>query len=251
MPEDHENFYWNMITRQKDIINKKDQLKIKNSKITVIGCGGIGGGAIEMLARMGAENLMIIDKDSFDVSNINRQLMSKYNNIGRSKVQATKDDLLSINPHMKVEVINGELNQDNVEEIINSSAVVIDALDNLISRILVSRCSFELGIPFIHGAVHGTMGQITTFTQDTPKYEELFKLPSYNKDLTEDIVSKIQKLNLSPPPVIGPVPNIVGCLQSFEAVKLLIDKGQVLMAPEVLMFDLLKKEPFYIVKHQI
>jgi molybdopterin-synthase adenylyltransferase len=226
-------------------------LKIKNSKITVIGCGGIGGGAIEMLARMGAENLLIVDKDSFDVSNINRQLMSKSGNIGQSKVQATKDDLLSINPRMKVEAINGELNQENVEEIVNGSAVVIDALDNLISRILVSRCAFKLGITFIHGAVHGTMGQITTFAQDTPKYEELFKLPSYNNDLTDEIVSKIHKLNLNPPPVIGPVPNIVGCLQSFEAVKLLIDKGQVLMAPEVLMFDLLKKEPFYTVKHQI
>lgn len=246
-----ESLYWDMITRQKDIINKKEQLKIRNSKITVIGCGGIGGGAIEMLARMGAENLLIVDKDSFDVSNINRQLMSKFNNLGISKVQATKDKLLSINPHMEVEAINGELNQENVVDILNNSAVVIDALDNLISRILVSRCAFKLGIPFIHGAVHGTMGQISTFTQDTPIYEELFKLPSYNKDLTDEMVSRIQKLNLNPPPIIGPVPNIVGCLQSFEAVKLLIDKGQVLMAPEVLMFDLLKKEPFYTVKHQI
>ncbi|MCE5213755.1 MAG: HesA/MoeB/ThiF family protein [Methanobacterium sp.] len=243
--------YWDMITRQKDIINKKEQLKIKNSKITVIGCGGIGGAAIEMLARMGAENLLIVDRDSFDVSNINRQLMSKFNNIGQSKVQATKDKLLSINPHMEVEAINGELNQENVEEILKDSAVLIDALDNLISRILVSRNAFELDMPFIHGAVHGTMGQITTFTRDTPEYEELFKLPSYNKDLTEDVVDRIQKLNLNPPPVIGPVPNLLGCLQSFEAVKLLIDKGQVLMAPEVLMFDLLKKEPFYTVKHQI
>ncbi len=246
-----ENNYWDFITRQKELINKKEQLKIKNSKITVIGCGGIGGAAVEMLARMGAENLLIVDRDSFDVSNLNRQLMSSRINIGKSKALSTKEILLSINPQMEIEAFNGELNQGNVEEILNGSEVVIDALDNLISRVLVSRCAFDLKIPFVHGAVHGTMGQITTFTPDTPEYEEIFKLPSFKKDLTKEIVSTIGKLNINPPPIIGPVPNIVGCLQSFEAVKILTGKANSVMSPEVLMFDLLKKEPFYMVNYQI
>ncbi len=245
------SLYWDIITRQKDLINKKEQLKIKNSKITVIGCGGIGGAAIEMLARMGAENLQIVDKDAFDISNINRQLMSSFKSIGKAKVKATEEKLLSINPRLDVEVFDGELNQDNVQSILKGSRVVIDALDNLIARISVSRCASQLKIPFIHGAVHGTMGQITTFTHETPQYEEIFKLPSLNKDLTEEIVGQIQKLNKNPPPVIGPVPNIVGCLQSFEVVKILINRGNPIISPEVLMFDLLKKEPFYTVNYQI
>lgn len=243
--------YWEMITRQKELINKKEQLKIKKSKITIIGCGGIGGAVIEMLARMGAENLLIIDKDSFDVSNLNRQLMSSSSNIGKSKALTTKERLLSINSNMDIDAFESEVNQENVDEILKGSSVVIDALDNLISRIIVCRCAYKIGIPFIHGAIHGTMGQVTTFTSKTPQYEEIFKLPSHNEDLTEDIVKRIQKLNLNPPPVIGPVPNIVGCLQSFEAVKILTGKSNIITSPEVLMFDLLKKEPFYTVNHLI
>ena len=132
-----ESQYWDMITRQKDLINRKEQLKIKNSKITVIGCGGIGGAAIEMLARIGAENLLIVDKDSFDVSNLNRQLMSSINSIGKSKVQATMERLLLINPQLKIEAVETELDQDNAEEILKDSTLVIDALDNLISRIII------------------------------------------------------------------------------------------------------------------
>lgn len=252
MPSKYDkNFYWDIITRQKDLFNKKEQLKIKDSKITVIGCGGIGGATVEMLVRMGVENLSIVDKDSFDISNLNRQLMSSFNNIGKSKVYATRDRLLSINPQIDVDAFYTELNQDNVESILEDSAVIIDALDNLISRILLSRYALKLKIPFIHGAVHGTMGQITTFTCDTPQYEEIFKLPSFNQDLTPKIVSKIQKLNMNPPPVIGPVPNIVGCLQSFEALKILTGKGNPVLSPHVLMFDLFKKEPFYMVNYQI
>jgi molybdopterin/thiamine biosynthesis adenylyltransferase len=251
MIKDENNHYWDMIARQKELINKKEQLKIKNSKIAVIGCGGIGGAAMEMLARMGAEKLVIVDKDSFDLSNLNRQLMSNTENIGKSKVLSSKERLLSINPQMDVEAIYGELNVDNVDGLLKDCELVVDALDNLISRILVCRVAYQLNMPFIHGAVHGTMGQITTFTSKTPQYEELFKLPSCNQDLTEEMVDRIGKLNINPPPVIGPAPNIVGCLQSFEAVKILTGKSNVIKSPDVLMFDLLKKEPFYTVNYQI
>jgi molybdopterin-synthase adenylyltransferase len=245
LPAELEKQYWEMIDRQKEIINQKEQLMLKNSKITVIGCGGIGGAAVEMLSRMGVGNLKIVDKDSFDLSNINRQLMSSMESIGRPKVQVTAEILSSINPLLKIEALNQELNQDNVKKILKGSDLVVDALDNLISRILTSRCAFKLGIPFIHGAIHGTMGQVTTFTNKTPSYEELFKLPSFRKDLTPEIVREVQKLNQNVPPVIGPVPNIVGCLQAFEGLKILTGKGNAILAPQVLMFDLLKKEPFY------
>lgn len=245
----NENLYWEIITRQKAILNKKEQLKLKNSKITLIGCGGIGGAAAEMLVRMGVENLRIIDKDSFDISNINRQLMSSFDVINQPKTEVTEKILHSINPSLKIDALNQELNQENVQNILYGSDLVVDALDNLITRIIVSRCAYKLNIPLIHGAIHGTMGQITTFTSKTPQYEEIFKLPSLNKDLTEETITEVQKLNKHVPPVIGPVPNIVGCLQAFESLKILAGKGYPVMAPTVLMFDLLKEEPFYTVKY--
>jgi molybdopterin/thiamine biosynthesis adenylyltransferase len=243
-----ETTYWKIIDRQKEILNKKEQLKLKTSIITVIGCGGIGGAVIEMLARMGVSHLKIVDKDNFDISNINRQLMSSMDTIGRAKTDVTKEIISSINPFVKVETFHTELNQENVEDIIKGSSVVVDALDNLTARIISSRCAFNLKIPFVHGAIHGTMGQVSTFTPATPTYEETFKLSSIGKDLSDDVVSEVEKIAKAVPPVMGSVPNIVGCLQAFEIVKILTGRGNIIMAPEVLVFDLMKKKPFSVVK---
>ena len=92
------------------------------------------------------------------------------------------------------------------------------------------------------------MGQVSVFTEDTPTYEEMFKLPSLGKNLTEEVIIKLKKWVLKFRPVIAPVPNIVGCLQAFEAFKLITLQGESIMAPDVLMFDLLSKEPFSTVK---
>jgi molybdopterin-synthase adenylyltransferase len=243
-----ETTYWKIIDRQREILNKKEQLKLKNSKITVIGCGGIGGAVIEMLARMGVSHLKIIDKDNFDVSNINRQLMSSMDSVGRSKTAVTKEIIASINPLVKVETFQTELNQENVADILKGSNVVVDALDNLKARIITSRCAFKLKIPFVHGAIHGTMGQISTFTPETPSYEETFKLSSYQKELNSQVLNELKKLTRAIPPVIGPIPNIVGCIQSFEVIKILTNRGNVITAPDVLIFDLMKKNPFSVVK---
>ena len=243
-----ETTYWKIIDRQREILNKKEQLALKNSKITVIGCGGIGGAVIEMLARMGVCNLKIVDKDNFDVSNINRQLMSSMDSVNQIKTEVTKEIIASINPFVKVETFNTELNQENVDEILQGSSVVVDALDNLTARIITSRCALKLKIPFVHGAIHGTMGQVSTFTQETPTYEETFKLSSCRKDLSEEVILEVEKLAKSVPPVIGSVPNIVGCLQAFEIVKIITGRGNIIKAPEVLIFDLMKKRPFSVVE---
>jgi molybdopterin/thiamine biosynthesis adenylyltransferase len=243
-----ESTYWEIINRQKEILNKKEQLKLKNSKITVIGCGGIGGAVIEMLARMGVNHLKIVDKDKFDVSNINRQLMSNMDRVGQSKTEVTKEIISSINPFVEIEAFNTELNEGNVDEIIDTSTVVVDALDNLKARIITSRSALKQNIPFVHGAIHGTMGQITTFTPETPTYEEIFKLSSLGQDLSEKVLMDLNKITKATPPVIGPIPNIVGCLQAFEIVKLLTGRGNIIKSPEMLVFDLMKKKPFSVVE---
>ena len=249
MPKRYEGMaYWEIVSRQMGVVTKSGQERLRDAKITVIGCGGIGGATTEMLTRMGIGNLRIIDKDAFDVSNINRQLMSSFYSVGKSKVDVTYETLKSINPFTNIEAVEEELNEDNVEEIIKGSDIVIDALDNLVTRITVSRHVGDLDVPFIHGAIHGTMGQVTVFTKDTPGYEEMFKLPSSGKDLTEEVIKKVKDIGAEVPPVIAPVPNIVGCLQAFEAFKLITRQGESIMAPDILMFDLLNKEPFSVIK---
>ncbi len=249
MPRRYEGMaYWEIVSRQMGVVSRSKQERIKDAKITLIGCGGIGGAAAEMLVRMGIGNLKIVDKDSFDVSNINRQLMSSFYSVGKSKVDVTYETLKSINPFTNITAVEDEVDESNVEKIIERSDIIIDALDNIFTRIIISRHAQQLDIPFIHGAIHGTMGQVSIFTNKTPSYEELFKLPSAGKDLTREVVIKVKEIGAEVPPVIAPVPNIVGCLQAFEAFKLITLQGEPIMAPEVLMFDLLNKEQFSTVK---
>lgn len=231
--------YWEIITRQMSIVTKSQQTRFKESKIAIIGCGGLGGTIIEMLARMGIGELNIIDKDSFDMSNLNRQIMSSIDSLGKSKSEVAKEKIRLINPYVKVNAFNEELNRKNLDKIIGDCDIAIDGLDNLPTRVLLSRYTKEKEIPFIHGAVHGTMGQLTVFTKDTISYEELFSLPSIGKELDDKTNQEIQKLSQNTPPVIGPIANIIGSLEAFEAFKILTNKGKLTLAPKIFNLDLL------------
>ncbi|MDR1820217.1 MAG: HesA/MoeB/ThiF family protein [Methanobrevibacter sp.] len=240
--------YWEIISRQMSIVTKSQQEKFKNAEITVIGTGGIGGATLEMLARQGVGKLNFVDKDVFDLSNLNRQVMSSLDGLGRDKTLVTKEELRKINPYVETNRINQEVNEDNVEKIIEGSDILIDAVDNLITRVILTRAANKLNIPYIHGAIHGTAGQITTFTNDTPSYEKLFKFPSIGKKLDDEVKKDIQKMTRGIPPVIGPVPNIIGCLEAFEAFKLITGVGVVTYAPELLTFDLLDLKSFEVIE---
>ncbi len=243
-----EDEYWQMLDRQKKIISEEEQILLKNSQILVVGCGGIGGSAAEMLARMGIGKIRVVDKDHFEISNLNRQLMSNTTDIGRPKAEVTKEALLKVAPLLRVDAISQELTTENVSQLLEGCTIVIDALDNLFSRIVLSREALNRGISFIHGAIHGTKGQVTTFTPRTISYEEMFKLPSHEKDLTPEIIEEVEKLSQEVPPSISSVPNIVGCIQAFEAMKIIISRGSPILAPDMLVFDLFKKNPFSLVQ---
>ncbi|MBE6512522.1 MAG: HesA/MoeB/ThiF family protein [Methanobrevibacter olleyae] len=249
MPERYKGFgYWDMATRQMGIVTKSQQTRFKEAKIGVVGCGGIGGETILMLARMGLGDLTIIDKDAYDLSNLNRQAISSLETIGVDKSIATKERVRITNPYTKVNAFNEELNADNIEEVFGDRDIIIDALDNLYTRIITSRFARENDIPFVHGAIHGTQGQVSVFTKDTPSYEEFFSLPSLGKELGEETKNEISELTKGVPPVIGPVPNIVGCLEAFEAYKLVTGIGEVNYAPKILNFDLLNLESFKVLE---
>lgn len=234
------NGYWEIVSRQMSIVTRSEQQRFKDAKIAVVGCGGIGGSAIEMLARMGVGKLTIIDQDYFDLSNLNRQVMSSINCLRKDKTEVTKEKIRLINPYVEVNAKNVKVDEDNVAELIGDVDIIIDALDNLVTRIIVSRYAKEKNIPFIHGAINGTKGQITVFTPDTDKdYEELFGMPSKGRELSEEVKKEVENLTYGVPPVIGPVPNIIGNLEAFEAFKYITGIGKVIKAPKILTYDLL------------
>lgn len=238
--------YWEIASRQMSIVTRSEQERFKDSKITVIGCGGIGGETIEMLARMGVGELVLVDKDAFDLSNLNRQTLASISDLGLDKSAVAKEKVRLINPYVKVTRFNEHIDQTNINKVIEDSDIVIDALDNVLTRVIVSRAAKEKGIPFIHGAIHGTLGQITVFQKDSKTYEEMFNLPSVGKELTDDIINDLKKVTTGVPPVIGPTPNLIGCLEAFEAYKIITGIGKITVAPKILTFDLLDLSSFSI-----
>lgn len=232
--------YWEIASRQMSIVTRSEQERFKDAKITVIGCGGIGGETIEMLARMGIGELVLVDEDAFDLSNLNRQTLASLADLGLDKSAVAKDKVRLINPYVNVTTFNEHVDQTNIDKIIGDSDIVIDALDNVLTRVIVSRKAKEKGIPYIHGAIHGTMGQITVFLPNSDKtYEEMFNLPSIGKKLDEETIDALKNVTSGVPPVIGPTPNLIGCLEAFEAYKVITGVGKVTVAPKILTFDLL------------
>ncbi|AMD17800.1 molybdopterin biosynthesis protein MoeB [Methanobrevibacter sp. YE315] len=236
--------YWEIASRQMSIVTREEQEKFKNAKITVIGCGGIGGETIEMLARMGVGELVLVDQDAFDLSNLNRQTLASITELGLDKSSVAAEKVRLINPYVKTTTFNEHIDQRNIEKVIKDSDIVIDALDNVLTRVIVSRKAEEKRIPYIHGAIHGTLGQISVFLPNTPSYEEMFNLPSLGKELNDETIEELKNVTSGVPPVIGPTPNLIGCLEAFEAYKIITGIGKVTVAPKILTFDLLDLSTF-------
>ena len=232
--------YWEIASRQMSIVTRSEQERFKDAKITVIGCGGIGGETIEMLARMGIGELVLVDEDAFDLSNLNRQTLATIADLGLDKSAVAAEKVRLINPYVKTTVFNEHVDAENIDKVIGDSNIVIDALDNVLTRVIVSRTAKEKGIPYIHGAIHGTLGQITVFLPNSDKtYEEMFNLPSVGKELDRETIEALKGVTSGVPPVIGPTPNLIGCLEAFEAYKIITGVGKVTVAPKILTFDLL------------
>ena len=237
--------YWEIASRQMSIVTRSEQQRFKDAKITVIGCGGIGGETIEMLARMGIGELVLVDKDAFDLSNLNRQTLASLTDLGLDKSAVAAEKVRLINPYVKVTTFNEHVDQTNIDKVIGDSDIVIDALDKVLTRVIVSRKAKEKGIAYIHGAIHGTMGQITVFLPNSDKtYEEMFNLPSIGKELNDETIEALKNVTSGVPPVIGPTPNLIGCLEAFEAYKIITGVGKVTVAPKILTFDLLDLSSF-------
>ena len=187
----------------------------------------------------------MVDKDAFDLSNLNRQTLATIADLGLDKSAVAAEKVRLINPYVKVTTFNEHIDQSNIEKVIEDSDIVIDALDNVLTRVIVSRAAKENGIPYIHGAIHGTLGQVTVFLPNSEKtYDEMFNLPSIGKDLNDDVIEDLKGVTSGVPPVIGPTPNLIGCLEAFEAYKILTGVGKVTVAPKILTFDLLDLASF-------
>ncbi len=138
------------------------QLKLLRSTVAVCGAGGLGGTIIELLARQGVGHLVIIDNDKFAENNLNRQIIATESDLRKSKVKVAAVRIKKINSVVEVSAVNKTIDSRNIKKLIIDASVVLDGLDNLKTRRVVSRACDELKIPFVHGAIAGFSGQLMT-----------------------------------------------------------------------------------------
>lgn len=146
------------LSRNRGVLSAAEQARLLSSHVAIIGCGGLGGYAITLLARAGIGRLSLVDPDDFDESNLNRQQFCSLDTLGQNKAQVAARALEGIAPHMACRVFPRAARPDNLPEILNGADIVVDCLDSLASRFEAEAAALALGIPFIHGAVAGREG---------------------------------------------------------------------------------------------
>jgi molybdopterin/thiamine biosynthesis adenylyltransferase len=257
-----------IFVRNYGVITPEEQQKLLQAKVTVVGAGGVGGITLISLARMGVGHIHVIDMDVFEHSNINRQMLSGVSRIGKSKAESAKETLLDINPDIHVTVSKEKFVEENAVRLMEGSDVVIDATDNLVSRVIIHRAAQKAEIPSVWIAVTPPFrGGVMTFSSNTPPYEQVLQHPSYQKELTDDVMQDITRIKLgraqtsvefgalgdwadafqagkAPWAVLCPVANMVGLLASFEAFKIIVSREDLLptYAPSLIKINLANTE---------
>ena len=203
--------------RNLGVISPSEQVKLLQSKVVIIGAGGLGGTVLELLTRMGVGQLIIADKDLIVDSNLNRQILSNETNLGQNKAEVAVRRVKEINSSIEITGHSVFIDSDNVQKIIKGAEVVVDALDNLPARFILQKACRELNIPLVHGAIAGFNGQLTTiFPQD--KGLELI----YGSD--KDLPEHGSEVTLGAPTV---TPVIIASLEAQEVIKILLKRGKV------------------------
>lgn len=132
---------------------------LRQKRVLVVGCGGLGGHIIDQLARIGIGHLRVVDGDVFEETNLNRQLLSCVPLLGVGKAKAAAEHIARVNPEISVEAVEAFLTKDNARQLVAGCDVVIDALDNIPSRKILAAACADAGIPYVYGAIQGWVAQ--------------------------------------------------------------------------------------------
>jgi adenylyltransferase/sulfurtransferase len=198
---------------------KVGQEKLKKAKVLVAGAGGLGSAILTYLAVAGVGRIKIIDGDKVELSNLNRQVLHTDRDIGRDKVDSAKEKLELLNPDIKVEAIKELITENNVFDLVGDYPIV-DAMDNLPTRLLLNRVAVKKNLPLFHGAVYGFEGRAATVIPGKT---------ACLRCLYQGVIpGKI--------PVVGVTPAVIGCIQATEVIKYILGIGE-LLADRLLIYD--------------
>lgn len=200
-----------------DEIGEVGQLKLKRSKVLVVGAGGLGCPVLQYLSAAGVGTIGIADFDQIDASNLHRQVLFSYSSLGKSKALEAKKRLLENNPFIDIETIIEGITIGNAEEVISRFDLVVDCTDNYNTRYLINDSCVLLNKPLVYGAIYKFEGQVSVFNYNKgPSYRCLYNEPPAEKSIA----------NCATTGVIGVLPGIIGSLQANEALKLILEIGK-------------------------
>lgn len=207
----------------------KGQEKIKQSKVLIVGAGGLASPAALYLAAVGVGTIGIADFDVVEENNLQRQIIHSTKYLGIKKTESAKNAINNLNPNVKVEIYNEKLNSKNSLEIIKNYDVVIDGSDNFPTRYLVNDACVLLKKPNVYGSIFRFEGHTSVFNFDEgPCYRCMFPNPP-----SKDAVPSCAEAG-----VLGVLPGIIGTIQATEAIKIILGKGDVLSG-RFLVYDAL------------
>lgn len=212
-------------------VGEKGQMKLLESKVLMLGAGGLGSPAALYLAAAGVGTIGVIDMDVVDSSNIQRQVLHNMDRVGMRKVDSAKMTLTAMNPDLKVITYDTRLNADNILEIFDGYDIIVDGTDNFPTRYLVNDAALLKKIPVVHGSIFRFEGQATVF--------EPYVGPCYRCMIPEPPPAELAP-SCAEAGVLGVLPGIVGSIQAVETIKMLLKLGEPLVG-RLLTYDALEQ----------
>jgi molybdopterin/thiamine biosynthesis adenylyltransferase/rhodanese-related sulfurtransferase len=213
-------------------VGEEGQLKLLDSKVLLIGAGGLGSPAAVYLAAAGVGTIGVIDADVVDVSNLQRQIVHTVDRVGMNKVDSAEIAIKGINPEVNVVKYVERLTSENVLDVITGYDVIVDGTDNFPTRYLLNDASLVAGIPVVHGSIYQFEGSVTVYKP--------FEGPCYRCQYPEPPPPELAP-SCAEGGVLGILPGVIGSLQATEAVKLLLGIGNPLIGRQ-LRYDALEME---------
>ncbi len=203
--------------RNRTILSAKEQLRLLESDVAVVGAGGLGGLVLEILARTGIGRIIVVDDDILEETNLNRQVLSSKDTLGQSKTETGASRVRAVNPAVDMALYRKKINEDNGKELLAGAAVIVDALDTIGDRLALEKTARALNIPLVHGAVAGFEGHVMTVFPEDQGLVLLYgetSLPESEKQNAEAVLG-----------VPAATPFVIAALQAMEVVKIILQRG--------------------------
>lgn len=208
-------------------LGPQGQIKLKQAKVLIVGAGGLGSPVALYLAAAGIGTLGLVDHDQVHISNLNRQLLHQSSDVGKDKLDSAIHSLRELNPNIKLIKHPLYLQKDNIHDIFKDYDVIVDAVDTIETRLLISDVCYLLKKPLVEGAVVGLSGTLTTLH---PNHGPCFRCMYPNLQV-HDHFNSCSELG-----ILGAVAGIIGSLQALEVIKVISGLGEPLYG-QLLIFE--------------